>query len=226
MNTIINVLASPSEAFASIKETPKFLSALLLLMAGAGLAQFFYFNGVDIAWFFEQQLAANPDTTEARAAQFVRLITSLSQPTVAAVFALISAIAIACVFLILALYFKLVSAITKDGLGYKQLFALVCWSSLPGVLSSLAQIVKLVTTDVSLMPATEINPLAFWTILGLDPIGAGTFDQVVMSMDPTNIWSLVLLILGYKIFSGKNIGTAAFIALIPTVVIFGLAFAW
>ena len=84
-----------------------------------------------------------------------------------------SAVVAACIFLIQALYFKIVSAITKDGLLYKQFFALVCWSSMPILLSYLAQIVGLVISDVSLLPATEnllrlVAAALFGLLLGVD----------------------------------------------------------
>lgn len=224
MNMIISIFASPGEVFASLKEKPRFLWALLLIMAGAALVQFIYFNGVDIQWFFEQQLAANPNTTQQQAEDTVQFISNLPQAGIAVFFALIAAAFTVGAILIQALYFKVISGITKDGLRYKQYFALMCWATMPGLLSSLAQFVRLLTSDVSLMPATEINPLSFWGLLNLEPIGAGTFDQIVMNTDPTTIWSIGLAVLGYKILSGKDWATAAMIALIPVIVLYAFAF--
>ena len=225
ISTIINIFASPGEAFASIKEKPRYLVALLLLLLGGALVQFFYMKNVDVQWFFDELAASNPNTTQQQIDGY-NAFASLPQTVVAVIFSVITAIFIPIFFLIVALYFKIVSQFTKDGLSYKQLFSLVCLSSIPSLLASLASLVKVMTSDVSLMPATELNPLAFWGLLNLESMGAGTFDGIAMNTDPTTIWSLVLLILGYKIFSGKDLGTAALIALIPTAVIFGLAFAF
>jgi hypothetical protein len=224
MNMIINIFASPGEVFASLKEKPRFLAAWLLIAIAGAVVQFFYFSGVDVAWFFEEQLLANPNTTQDQAEQAVRLFTSIPQAGLAIVFALITAFFLTLVFLIQALYFKIASQFTKDGLSYKHLFSLVCWSSMPGLLTSVASIVNLVTKDTSLMPATDINPLTFWGLLDLEPLGTGTLDGIVTNTDPMAIWSLVLLIFGYKIMSGKDWATAAIVAIIPTALIFGLAF--
>jgi hypothetical protein len=224
VTTIINIFASPAEAFASLKEKSRFLAALLLIVLAAALVQFLYFSGVDIAWFFEEQMLANPNTTQEQVEQTIRFMTSIPQSGLAVVFALITAFFVTVVFLIQALYFKIASQFTKDGLSYKRLFTLVCWASMPGLLTSIASMVKVLTSDVSLMSATELNPLAFWELLNLEPMGAGTLDGIVMNTDPMTIWSLVLLILGYKIFSEKDWATAVIIASIPTALTFGLAF--
>jgi hypothetical protein len=221
---IINIFAAPGEVFASLKERPRFLLAWLLIAFASAVVQFIYFSGVDVAWFFEEQMLANPNTTQDQAEQFIRLVTSVPQAGLAIVFALITALFVTIVFLVQALYFKIASQFTKDGLTYKHFFSLVCWSSMPGLLTSIASIVNLTTQDTSLMPSTDINPLTFWGLLGLEPLGAGTLDGLVMNTDPLAIWTLALLILGYKIISGKDWATATIVAIIPTALIFGLAF--
>jgi hypothetical protein len=224
MATIVNIFASPGEAFASLKERPRFLLALLLITLGATLVQLFYFLGVDIQWFFEEQLLSNPNTTQQQAEQALRFLTNIPQTGLAVVFAIITAIFVIAAFLIQALYFKVASQFTKDGLTYKHFVALICWSSMPRLLASLASLVKVLTGDISLLPPTQVNPLALWEMLGLEPMGTGTLDQLVMNTDPTTIWTLALVILGYKILSGKGWATAAIVSLIPVVIVYSLAF--
>lgn len=224
MNMIINIFASPGEVFASLKERPRFLVAWLLIALASALAQYFYFSGVDIAWFFEERMLANENTTQVTVDETVQFMTAFPQAGLAIAFAVFAAIVSLIVFLIQALYFKIASLITRDGLRYHHMVALVSWASMPVLLTSIASIVKILTSDVSLMPQTDVNPLTFWGLLGLEPLGAGALDGIVMSADPMAIWSLVLLILGYKIMSGKDWGTALIVAIIPTAVIYGLAF--
>jgi hypothetical protein len=224
MNMIINIFAAPGEVFASLKEKPRFLVAWLLIALFGALAQYFYFSGVDVGWYFEEQLLANPNTTADQAEQVVRFMTSIPQGGLAIAIAVFAAIATIVVFLIQALYFKIASLIVKDGLRYKHMLSLVTWSSMPVLLTSLASIVKIMTSDVSLMPQMDVNPLSFWGMFGLEPLGSGALDGIVMNTDPLTIWSLVLLIFGYKVMSGKDWGTAAIVAIIPTALTFGLAF--
>jgi hypothetical protein len=224
MNMIINIFASPAEVFQSLREKPGFLVAWLLISFATALVQLLYFSGVDIAWFFEEQLLANPNTTQDQAEQGLRFLTSIPQAGLAIVFALIAAFFITVLYLIQALYFKIASQFTKDGLTYKHFFSLICWASMPVLLTSLASIVRILTTDISLMPQTDVNPLTFWRLLDLDPLGAGTLDAIVMSTDVMAVWALALLIVGYKIMSGKDWATAVIVAIIPTALIFVLAF--
>jgi hypothetical protein len=224
MNMLINIFASPGEVFASLKDKPRFLAAWLLIAVLGAFAQYLYFSGVDIAWFFEERILANPNTTQAQAEDMIRFMTGIPQAGLAIAFAVFAAIATIVVFLIQALYFKIASLITKDGLRYKHMVALVSWSSMPVLLTSLASIVKIMTSDVNLMPQTAINPLAFWGLLGLEPLGTGALDGIVMSYDPMALWTVALLVIGYKIMSGKSWATATMVAIIPTVLIFALAF--
>lgn len=227
ITTFINVLASPGEAFASLNEKPRFLWAWLLIVSCTALVQFLYMNSVDIQWFLEQQiLASQPDLTDSEIEDTVGLISSFPQWAISSFTLATTALFFTGLFLVQALYFRTVAAITKDGLLFSKCFSLVCWASLPSVFSALAQIVKLLTSDVSLLPINEINPLSFAAIFNLDSVGSGTLDQIVMNFDITTLWSLVLLVLGYRIFSGKDLLTAFLIAAMPTAMIVALAFAF
>jgi hypothetical protein len=221
---LIDIFASPGEVFASLKDKPRFLAAWLLIAVFGAFAQYLYFSGVDIAWFFEERMLANPNTTQAQAEAGVQFFANMPQAGLAIAFAAIAAIATFVVFLIQALYFKIASLITKDGLRYKHMVSLVSWASMPVLLTSLASIVKIMTSDVSLMPQTDVNPLAFWGLLGLEPLGTGALDGIVMNYDPMTIWTVALLVIGYKIMSGKSWATATTVAIVPTVLIFALAF--
>jgi hypothetical protein len=222
----VNVFASPGEAFRAIKLEPKFWLALILLTVSTAAVQYIYLQGVDVGWLAQQATAANPRPTEAQAEQAAEFVANLPSFVIATFGALAGAVVTTLVFLLNALYFRIVSAIMKDGLGYRHCLGLVCWSSLPTLLGSLASIVNLLTNDISLMPTQEINPLAFWAYLGLEPLGRGAMDQIVMNTDPTTIWALILLILGYKTLTGRSVSTAIPVAVLPTAIIFGLAFAF
>lgn len=222
----VNAFAAPAQAFRALKAEPGFLLPLLLLIAGAVAVQYIYLSGVDIQWLIQQTMGANRRVTEAQAEQAARVIGDLPPAAIAVAGALSASVAATVLFLLHALYFKIASAIAKDGLSYKHCFSLVCWSSLPTLLGSLASIVNLLMNDIRLMPSMEINPLAIWSYLGLEPLGTGIADQYVMNAGPTTLWSLILLILGYRIFTGRSTATATLVAVLPTAVIFGVAFAF
>ena len=222
----VNVLTSPGEAFRTIKEKPSFVLPLVLLLVIPAIAQYIYVSGVDIQWLTAQQLAAATDLTEAQIEQQSQAAAEAPRGVIAGFGALAAMLFVGILMLLQGLYFRIASAVTKSGLLYKQTFSLVCWAGLPSVLTSVASIANLLASDISLMPATEINPLAIWALLNLEPLGTGTLDQIVMNLDPLALWGLALTIIGYKIMSGKDYLTAAIIGLLPTALIVGLAFAF
>ena len=70
----MNLFTAPGAAFAALKAQPTFLVPLLLLIAAAVAATFLYMNGVDILWFFEQEMQQNPDVNADQIARFNRFI--------------------------------------------------------------------------------------------------------------------------------------------------------
>ena len=219
----INILTAPAAAFAALKERPTVLVPLLLLLAAAAATAFLYMNGVDILWFFEQQAGQNPDVTEEQAQQFAELIGSIPQAGIAAVLACAAMISVAVLLLLQALYFKIVTWISRDGVSYKHWFSMVAWCALPTLLTSIASIVKLLTSDVSLLPREEINPLSLANLTGIDTASGGALAGLLSNLDLMTLWSLVLMVVCYKTFTGRNYAVSFGIVLLPTVALVTLA---
>jgi len=218
----VNILAAPDSAFAALKERPTFLVPLLLLIAAAVAAAFLYMNGVDILWFFEQQMQQNPDVDADQIERFNRLIENIPQGALAATLSSFAALGVGIVLLLQALYYKVVTWITRDQVSYKHWFSMVAWCALPSLLSSIASIVKLLSADVSLMPSTAVNPLTFANLFGIDTADAGGLVQLAANLDPMSLWAVVLMIFCYRTFTGRNLAAAAGIVLIPTLAIVAL----
>jgi hypothetical protein len=220
----INVLTAPGAAFSALRERPTLLVPLLLLMAGAAATTFIYMNGVDVAWLVEEQAGQNPDADAEQIAQFAELVARIPQTGLAVLFACVATLSVGIALLLQALYFKIVTWITRDQVSYKHWFSMVTWCSLPSLLASLASIVNLLTSDRSLMPREAINPLSFANLTGLDAADGGTLQQILLNMHPMTLWSLVLMILCYRCFTGRGLAASAGIVVLPTVAIAALAF--
>lgn len=216
--TAMNVLTAPTVAFAALRERPTFLLPLLLLLAAAASTTFIYMNGVDIEWFFEQQAQRNPNVTEEQVAAFGRFLSRVPQAGVAVVLALFGVMSVGVLLLLQSFYFKIVTWVTRDGLSYQHWFSMVAWCALPSLLTSLASMVNLLTSDVSLMPQQAINPLSFANLAGLDYTADGA-GRLLAGYDPIRLWSLVLMALCYRAFTGRPLIAAAGIVALPTLVI-------
>lgn len=226
MTIAVNIFTSPREAFAAIREKTQLWLPLILIMLGTGLTAFVYMNGVDIEWFYEQQIRlSNPDVTDAQVEQTVNAVSNIPQTVLAAIGGLTSMLAIAIILLLYAAYLRIITAVLKDGMTYRQWFGLACWCSLPALLSSIATLVNLLTSDISLMPQTDVNPLSWVNLFGLDSAGSGTIDRIVMNMDVTSVWGIVLLAIGYNAWTKKGIPLSAFIVIAPYLLLVGVALA-
>jgi hypothetical protein len=171
-----------------------------------------------LAWLIDSQLAASDLTTAQRdqAVEGALQIPPLAYGFIAAV---PSSIIILIVYAVIALYYTGVSFATNDGIKYGQWFALFAWCSLPAVFGQLASLVNLAVSDARFLPAQQLNPLSFSSLLGIDPQGATVIESILLSMDITTLWSTVLQILGYQAFTQRSIVRATIVVLGPLAVI-------
>jgi Yip1 domain len=217
---VTNIFTSPGEAFAAIKERPSPWLPLGLILLGYCAVSFLYLNAVDLPWLMDQQLQqAGGNLTDAQRTQAVEAAAQIPPAVYASIGAGASCLAILIVFALVALYYTGVSFATNSGIKYKQWFALIAWCSLPIVFGLLAAIVFVLVSDVRFVPQQSLNPLSFGNLLAIDPAGAPTLQRVLLQLDPTTIWSIVLSVFGYQSFTQRSTVHAALVVLAPLFVI-------
>ena len=217
---LTNIFTSPGEAFAAIKERPSPWLPLAAILLGYCAVSFLYLNAVDLPWLMDQQLQqAGSDLTDEQRAQTVEAAAQIPSTVYAAIGAGASCFAILIVFALVALYYTGVSFATNNGIKYKQWFALIAWCSLPIVFGLLAAIVFVLVSDVRFVAQESLNPLSFGNLLSIDPAGTPTLQRVLLSLDPTTIWSLVLSVFGYQAFTQRSTVHSALVVLAPLFVI-------
>jgi hypothetical protein len=114
----------------------------------------------------------------------------------------------------------IVGGIMSAGVKFKQVFAIVCYAGLPGVLFSILAmaVVFLKNPDDFNMQ----NPLAFNPAAFMDPQTSSKFAySLASSIDLFSIWTIVLIATGLKAAAGKKLSFAgALVAvIIPWVVV-------
>jgi hypothetical protein len=215
---LTNILTAPQAAFLAIKERPSPWLPLLLVILSICVVQFAYTQVVDLAWLIDSQLAAG-DLPAAERDQAVEAAMQIPPLAYGFIFAVPSAIVILIVYALIALYYTGVSFATNDGIKYGQWLALIAWCSLPAVFGQIASLVNLAVSDARFMPAQQLNPLSFSSLLGIDPQGATVVEGILLSLDLTTLWSTVLQILGYQAFTQRSIVRATIVVLGPLAVI-------
>jgi hypothetical protein len=223
--TLTNILVAPNEAFASIRERPSAWLPLVAIVLGTCVTQFLYLSEVDMGWLVERQMDAAAERgaiamTEEQRAQAIEAQANMPRAALFSITSVSSTVIIVAIMALVALYVFAVSL--KFGLKYKQWFALVAWCSLPVVLGMLAQIANLLVTDARFMPQEALNPLSFGNLLGIEYQGRSALQTILLYLDPTTVWALVLQILGYQAWTKRTTLTSALIVLAPTAAIFAL----
>jgi len=220
VGVLSNIFTAPSQAFAAIKERPNPWLPLLVLIGAVFIVQFVYMQVVDFPWLMDHQLQqGGGNMTDAQRAQIVDATTRIPPSVLGALQGESGGIVILIIYALVALYYTGVSFATNDGHKFQQWLALIAWCSLPSVLGYIASLVNLQVVDARFLPAEQLNPLSFGSLLGLNPEGATIVQRILMSLDITVLWSTVLQILGYQAFTQRSITFSAAVVLGPLAVI-------
>jgi hypothetical protein len=128
---------------------------------------------------------------------------------------------------VIALYYTGVSFVTHDGVKLKQWFALICWCTLPVLLGLMASLVNVLFGDARFMLQEDLNPLAFGNLLGIDIENPTVLQRIMLGIDLTSLWCVVLMVLGYQAWTQSSLVKTVAVVLGPLLVIvaIGLGFA-
>lgn len=217
---LTNVFTTPGEAFAAIKQRPSPWLPLVLLIGVYCAVSFAYLTSIDLAWFFDRAMQNAPNLTDEQRARAVETQAGMSPYVLASVGSLSAAASFLIAFAIGALYFTGVSFALSAGVKFKQWFALLAWCSVPFLLGLLASLANVLTSDARFMPQEAMNPLSFGNLLALDSEGATLSQRILLSLDITTVWSLVLQVLGFQAWTGRSTAVASAVALAPLLILF------
>jgi len=108
------------------------------------------------------------------------------------------------------------SGLLSAGLRFKQVFAVVCYSSLTGLVTAALTIVVLFLKNPDELNVQ--NPLAFNPAAFMDPNQGSKFlYSLATSLDLFSFWTILLMAVGLKAASGKKLsfGSALFAVVLP-----------
>ena len=220
MNKLMDIFVSPAETLSGLREKPTFALPVAALVVASCAVILWYYSAVDIPWLMERSLAmSQADIPADQREQMIEQMSQAPRGVLAATSAIATGLIVIVLLLLMAMYLTFVSMFTNDGFRFSQWFSLVSWASLPVVLSSLAALVNLAVSDVTYLPAEELNPLALRNLLGLDVTGTGFAASLLTYGDPTSIWALALMIVGYRQWTGKDFAVSALIVAAPLLAI-------
>lgn len=210
------VLTDPHLAFNRLKtDSNPWLPLLSILVLGAGI-MYWWVATADFDWLREHIAAANPQMSGEERAGLKGFVT----PTAMLWSTQIGMLAGTLVTLALsALYFLLAGRLIKAPFSYGKWFAFTCWTSVPRLLAFPLMALAIVTGNGQ-VAAESLNLGSLAALLRLE--ADSPWMGLASSLDFTVVWSLVLSVIGLKVWTGRSTSTCAWVALLPFVVIYGL----
>ncbi|MBY4597326.1 YIP1 family protein [bacterium BD-1] len=221
MSHLINIFLEPAKVFADLKEKPGFWLPLLLLAVLGVVSTTAYFLTVDPEWFSGHQVAQMQAQRDMSAAEVEQAKQFMPGARASAYFAgPMVVLFMGLVFAVMALYYLLAGKVTGNAVGFRRGLALVAWSSMPMVLGNLVVLGALFTSSnqVSFESLQLLNVDPLFVQLPLDH----DWLMLARSFSLLNFWVWFLAALGWKTWFRTGWGQAVTVAVLPSVVIYGV----
>jgi hypothetical protein len=212
---IIGVLFEPKKTFEDIAQRPSFLVPLLLIIVVA-LA---YTSVMAQRIGFERVVRQQVQNSE----QFQQLPADQREQRIQMGVKFASVIGYAASVVGPPLYWLVASgvllgitAIMSAGLKFKQIFAIMAYAAVPGILYMILTMVVMFLKNPDEFNIQ--NPLAFNPAAFLDPLQTSKFVySLASSLDLFSFWAIGLIAIGLKAAAGKRLsfGGALFAVLLP-----------
>jgi hypothetical protein len=220
---LTSLVTSPATTLNSIRERPRFLFPLLVVMIiTAGMIYWFY-SVVDFEWLKHQlfdnapQFQKLPEAQRAQAMNFVSRNTMMWGGMIGAI------IGIGIAFVLWAACLLLAGKITGVRFKFEQWFALACWTALPAILLNniIAALIILTSNDSSQLMPDSLQPLSLNELFFHRAMGQPG-QSLLSALGLANLWSLGLTALGVRLWSQRSWLFSLLFVLTPNVLIYGL----
>jgi hypothetical protein len=212
---IIGVFFEPKKTFEDVVQRPSFLVPLLLIVAMALVYTTMLSQRIGFERVVRQQVQNNEQFQQLPADQREQGI-QRGVKIASVIGYVFSTIGPPLYCLIAAGVLLGITAVMGAGLKFKQIFAIMAYSGMPGILSML-----LVLVVMFLKSPDEFNiqnPLAFNPGAFLDPLQTSKFVySLASSIDLFSFWAIGLIAIGLKAGAGKKLsfGGALFAVVLP-----------
>lgn len=219
LNTAINVLVSPTEAFKELQQRPNKIFPFALIVLSTMAVMFWYFTIVDFDWYIDDALAgANLDEDQLEDAR--EQMASMSQTTFKMFGVFGGAIGITVMYVLQAGYLSLASALSGNSQKFGHWFSLVLWTGLPYMLSVLGMVANILLSPNGQLSAYDLDPLTLAN-LGMQSSN-GSLTTIFNSLSLPMFWGIALTVMGYKQWLDVSLGKAMAVVLAPYLVILGV----
>lgn len=214
------LVTAPTKAFENLKEKPRFLFPLLVIVLSTVAVLFWYYRIVDFDWLTDRMLSANPQMSK-MSEQEREAAMKMMSPGIIMWSSLISVVVfLVVVRMVETLYYLLAGNVTNVRHTFKQWLSLSCWTSLPHVIGTISMAAFLLTTSSNQISNEELNPLSLNELIFHVPAG-GKGYTLLSSLTLLHPWVWWLTVVGVRVWSGRSWLFSSVFALVPIVLLYG-----
>lgn len=215
-----SALVEPSQAFAALRERPRFWFPLLA--AALAYAVFFawYYSRVDIAWLADHILGGDPRLRQMSDEERAAAAQGLSKGFLLGSSLLTVLVAVPLLRVLEALYFFLVGRAAAIEISFRHWMALSCWSAWPQVLAVVVMTVPLLLKANGQVAPDALNLLSLNELFFHVPLSS-PWHTFVSTVTLLHAWSWWLSVLAVRRWTGRSWAFSAVFALVPVLAVYG-----
>lgn len=218
LQAIVDTFTAPTQAFARVRERevsawPPFLLVLLSVV----VVTTWYFTTIDPRQFMAEQMALSgqqmsPEELAMASEQMAKFLPFSG---------IMPAVFLVLYYAIAALYLHLVAMVaTEAELKYSRWFSAVSYAFLPSLIAMITVAVSYALAGDSYIGFDKLDQTSLNNLIFNLPM-SNPWAGFLNALSLTNLWTMVLLIVGYKTLTQGSWAGAAATVLIPILVIFG-----
>ncbi|WP_036172308.1 YIP1 family protein [Massilia sp. 9096] len=212
-----NVILDPTPTFGRLKSKTSAWLPLLVSVVLSLAVMGWWIMTLDFDWLLQHMLASQPNPKPEMRAAMAKFMTPRTMLITSSLGVVVGTLLMSA---LAALYYLIAGKAIGSDITFGKWFGFAVWTSVPRLLTIPLTALQIVTSHGQLAPEdlnmTSLNYLLFH--LPQTNHWAG----LVGSIDLTMFWSLALATLGLKAWTGRPIGTCAFLAVLPYLIVYGL----
>ncbi|MEO8062866.1 MAG: YIP1 family protein [Pseudomonadota bacterium] len=221
LSVAASLATAPSKAFMELRGRPRFLLPLFTILLSSIAVVAWYYSVVDFDWLKELIFSNNPDVQKLPPEQRAAAMNFVGRNTMlfGSVFGVL--VGVPFVYVLTAVYYLVAAKVTKVPLGFKHWFTLVCWVSLPGLLSTVAAVISLLLRDNNQIPPGVLQPLSLNELVFHVPVGSKS-QPFLEALNVPVILSCILAVIGVHTWTQRSWLCSSIVAVLPVVLLYGI----
>jgi hypothetical protein len=222
LQNVVNIFASPVEAFKNLAQRPSALVPCIILFFGWVIFWNAYYGNVDYPWLLDQiieQETYNMGSNEKELT--TKNIENLKPGAFTIITSISTLLVLGLLILITSFYLTVVSAIVDDQYRFKHWVSFATWTSMPSLLALIGMSVNFFTAVNGQIAPHELNLLSLNNLFFNIDFHSAYFN-LLNAYDLTILWSWAIMILGYHTWTQKSLLRSAVIVMIPSCIFYGI----